>query len=76
MRTRMRIPQQSAICVPFINIGSTQRAINTEQEIEQAVFSRTAKCNYCTKLNKYGSEKATLEIRNNLHFGLCHHRLL
>lgn len=76
MRTWMRIPQQSAICVPFINICNTQRAIKTEQEIEQAVFSRRAKCNYCTELNKCGSKKATPEIRNNLLFGLNHHGLL
>lgn len=43
--------------VSFINMCGTQRAIRTEQEIEQAVFSRRAKRNYCTKLNKRGSRK-------------------
>lgn len=72
MRAWMRIPQQSAICFPFINICNTQRAIKPEQEMEQAVFSRGAKCNYCTKLNKCGSKRATLEIRNHLLLGFWH----
>lgn len=57
MHTGIWIPQKSAIRVPVVNICSTQRVIKTGQEIEQAVFSRRAKCNYCIKLNKLGSKE-------------------
>lgn len=76
MRAWVRIPQQSAICVPLINICNTQRAIKTAQEMELAVFSQRAKGNYCTKLNKRGSKQVTAEIRNNFLPGLRHHGLL